>query len=61
MVVVASGKTEENKGRGDRLALPQGMGMGDYNFRGMFAFGWHRLLLYCEGEVHIEAKSSASC
>ena len=53
MVVVASGKTEENKGRGERLALLQGVGMGDYNYRSKLAVGWHRLLLYCEGEVHI--------
>ena len=49
MVVVASGKTEEDKGRGERLALLQGVGMGDYNFLGKFAVGWHRPLLYCEG------------
>jgi len=29
MVVVASGETEEDKGRGERLALLQGLGMGD--------------------------------
>ena len=33
-------------------SLFQGRGMGDYNFRGKLAVGWHRPL-YCEGEVHI--------
>ena len=56
MVVVASGKTGEDKGRGERLALIQGVGRGDYNYRGKLAVGWHRLLLYCEGKVHIEGK-----
>ena len=27
--------------------------MGDYNYRGKLGVGWHRHLLYCEGEVHI--------
>jgi len=34
-------------------SLFQGLGMGDYNYRGKLAVGWHRPLLYCEGEVHI--------
>ena len=29
------------------------MGLGNHNFRGKFAVGWHRLLLYCESEVYI--------
>lgn len=38
------------------MALLQGVGLGDYYFRGKLAVGWHRPLLYCEGEVHIEGK-----
>ena len=30
--------------------------LGDYNYRGKLAVGWHRLLSYCEGKVHIEGK-----
>ena len=53
MVVVASGKTEENKGRGERLALLQGLGMGNLD---CLCPPHNRFLLWfflCEGEVHI--------
>lgn len=29
---------------------------GGFNYRSKLAVGWHRLLLYCEGKVHIEGK-----
>ena len=53
MVVVASGETEEDKGRGERLALLQGMGMGNRIIRGPTVALWRRGIFLCESEVHV--------
>ena len=55
--VSASGKTEEDKGRGECLAILQGLDLGYHNNRGHLAANWHRRILLHDGEVHIGLKS----
>jgi len=51
--ISASGEAEEDKGRGERLALLQGVDMGDYSFRAPVGCGWRRGIFFCKGEVFI--------
>ena len=51
--VSASGETEEDKGRGERLPLLQCLGLGDYIIRDPRAAGRRRRIFLREGEIHL--------